>query len=170
MNTIGRLNKMTISLQKITPNLWFDYQAEEAANFYTSIFKNSKVVNVTRFKEGGRGPVGNVMTVAFELEGQSFTALNGGPHFTFSPAISFAVYCETQEEVDELWEKLSDDGVIEQCGWLRDKYGVSWQIIPTILMEMLNDSDSTKSERVMQAVLQMKKIEIYQLMEAFNEK
>ncbi|WP_205439597.1 VOC family protein [Peribacillus alkalitolerans] len=161
---------MTISLQKITPCLWFDHQAEEAANFYTSIFNNSKVLNITRLSEGGRGPVGNVMTVAFELEGQSFTALNGGPHFTFSPAISFAVSCETQEEVDVLWERLSENGVIEQCGWLRDQFGVSWQIIPTVLMEMLNDSDSTKSLRVMQAVLQMKKLDIGQLKEAFNNK
>ncbi|MCF6408156.1 VOC family protein [Pseudalkalibacillus salsuginis] len=159
---------MGISLSKITPNLWFDHQAEEAANFYVSIFDDSKIVNVTRYGEEGPGPEGSVLTVTFLIEGQSFVALNGGPHFTFSPAISFLVDCETQEELDGLWEKLSIGGEIEQCGWLRDKYGVSWQIVPTILREMLNDSDPERSQRVMKAMLQMKKINIEDLQKAYE--
>ncbi len=159
---------MGISLSKITPNLWFDHQAEEAANFYVSIFDDSKIVNVTRYGEAGPGPEGSVLTVTFLIEGQSFVALNGGPHFTFSPAISFLVDCETQEELDGLWEKLSIGGEIEQCGWLRDKYGVSWQIVPTVLREMLNDPDPEKSQRVMKAMLQMKKINIEDLQKAYE--
>ncbi len=153
-------------IQKITPCLWFDAQAEEAAKFYTSIFKNSKIVSMTRYGEAGHDvhdrPAGTVMTVAFELDGQAFTALNGGPVFTFNEAISFQVSCETQEELDYYWEKLSEGGdeQAQQCGWLKDKYGVSWQVIPTVLLEMLNDSDAEKSQRVMKAMLQMKKIDI----------
>lgn len=128
-------------MQKITPFLWFDDKAEEAVNFYTSIFKNSKIVNITRYGEVGPGPKGTVMIGTFQLDGQEFIALNGGPHFTFSEAISFLVNCETQEEVDELWEKLSEGGEKVECGWLKDKYGVSWQIVPTVLGEMMNDPD-----------------------------
>lgn len=153
-------------MQKITPFLWFDGKAEEAMNFYVSIFKNSKVVNISRFGEGGPGPKGTVMSATFQLEGQQFMALNGGPHFSFSPAISFFVSCETQEEVDDLWEKLSAGGQKERCGWLKDKYGLSWQIIPTVLGKLLNDPDPAKSKRVMQAMLQMNKIEIGKLKEA----
>jgi predicted 3-demethylubiquinone-9 3-methyltransferase (glyoxalase superfamily) len=156
-------------MQKITPFLWFDNQAEEAVNFYISIFKNSKIVSVTRYGEVGPGPKGSVMTVTFQLDGQSFMALNGGPHFTFSPAISFVVNCETQEEVDELWEKLSEGGEKVECGWLKDKYGVSWQIVPTVLGEMLNDPDPVKSQRVIQAVLKMKKIDIEGLKKAYEQ-
>jgi predicted 3-demethylubiquinone-9 3-methyltransferase (glyoxalase superfamily) len=157
-------------MQKITPYLWFDNQAEEAANYYVSIFKNSKIVNIARYGEAGPGPAGTVLTVAFELEGQDFVALNGGPQFTFSPAISFFVNCETQDEVDELWEKLSEGGAAEQCGWLKDKYGVSWQIIPAVLIEMLNDPDPEKSPRVMKAMLQMDKIDIDGLKQAYEER
>ncbi|MFI5173694.1 MAG: VOC family protein [Terriglobia bacterium] len=153
-------------MQKITPFLWFDGKTEEAMNFYVSIFKNSKVVNISRYGEGGPAPKGTVMSTTFQLEGQQFMALNGGPAFTFSHAISFFVNCETQEEVDELWEKLSAGGQKERCGWLKDKYGVSWQIIPSVLGEMLNDPDPVKSSRVMQAMLQMNKIDINRLKEA----
>jgi predicted 3-demethylubiquinone-9 3-methyltransferase (glyoxalase superfamily) len=160
-------------MQKITPFLWFDNQAEEAVNFYASIFKNSKIGSISRYGEAGvevsGRPKGTVMTVAFELEGQEFVALNGGPVFKFSPAISFVVNCKTQEEVDELWENLSDGGKIEQCGWLEDKYGVSWQIVPTVLVEMLNDPDTKKSQRVMETLLQMKKIDIEGLKKAYAE-
>ena len=164
------MNKKTI-VQKITPDLWFDNSAEEAAKFYTSIFKNSKIIHVARYGEAaakvsGR-PKGTVMTVIFELEGQRFMALNGGPVFKFSPAISFLVNCETQEEVDNLWEKLSEGGEKEQCGWLKDKFGVSWQVVPNILGEMLQDKDAKKSERVMEAMLQMKKIDIEGLKKAY---
>jgi predicted 3-demethylubiquinone-9 3-methyltransferase (glyoxalase superfamily) len=159
-------------MQKITPFLWFDDKAEEAVNFYVSIFKNSKITGITHYGEAGSEaagrPKGTVMTIAFQLDGQEFVALNGGPVFTFSPAISFVVNCETQEEVDRLWEKLSEGGEIEQCGWLRDKYGVSWQIVPTILAEMLQDKNAEKSERVMKAMLQMKKIDIKGLRQAFR--
>jgi predicted 3-demethylubiquinone-9 3-methyltransferase (glyoxalase superfamily) len=157
------------TMQKITPFLWFDNQAEEAMNFYTSIFKNSKIGNVTRYGEGGPGPAGTVMTATFQLDGQEFMALNGGPHFTFSPAISFFVNCETQEEVDELWEKLSEGGETEQCGWLKDKYGVSWQIVPTILGEMLQDKDPEKSKRVTEAMLKMDKLDIKILRQAYEQ-
>lgn len=157
-------------MQKITPFLWFDDQAEEAANFYTSIFKNSKLGSIARYgkaaaKVAGR-PEGTAMTVEFELGGQKFVALNGGPQFKFTEAISFLVDCESQEEVDELWEKLSEGGEEGPCGWLKDKYGVSWQIVPSILPKLLQDKDSQKAERVMKAMLQMKKIEIDDLKKA----
>ena len=157
-------------MQKITPFLWFDSQAEEAARYYTSIFKNSKIVNTMRFGEGGPAPAGTVMTVEFQLEGQDFVALNGGPHFTFSPAISFFVGCQTQKEVDDLWNKLSAGGQIEQCGWLKDKNGVSWQIVPVILREMLQDKDPQRARRVMEAMLQMKKLDIKALQDAHKGK
>jgi predicted 3-demethylubiquinone-9 3-methyltransferase (glyoxalase superfamily) len=156
-------------MQKITPFLWFDNQAEEAMNFYVSVFKNSKVVKVTRYGDAGPGPKGTVMSATFELEGQTFYALNGGPVFSFTPAISFFVSCETQQEVDELWEKLSADGKKERCGWLTDKYGLSWQIIPTALGEMLGDKDPEKAGRVMQAMMQMDKIEIEGLKRAYAQ-
>jgi predicted 3-demethylubiquinone-9 3-methyltransferase (glyoxalase superfamily) len=163
-------------MQKISPCLWFDDQGEDAAKFYTSIFKDSKMGDVTRYgKEGyeihGREE-GTVMTVEFEIEGQKFLALNGGPIFKFNEAISFQVYCETQEEVDYYWEKLSEGGdeKAQQCGWLKDKYGVSWQIVPTILIKMLKDKDSEKSQRVMKAMLQMHKLDISTLKKAYEEK
>lgn len=163
-------------MQKISPCLWFDDQGEEAAKFYTSIFKDSKIGDVTRYgKEGyeihGREE-GTVMTVEFEIEGQKFLALNGGPIFKFNEAISFQVYCETQEEVDYYWKKLSEGGdeKAQQCGWLKDKYGVSWQIVPTILIKMLKDKDSEKSQRVMKAMLQMHKLDISTLKKAYEEK
>ena len=162
-------------MQKITPFLWFDDQAEKAAKFYTSIFKNSKVGKITRYgesaeKAAGR-PAGSVMTVEFELEGQKFTALNGGPVFKFNESISFVVNCDTQEEVDSFWEKLSADGGQEsQCGWLRDKFGVSWQVVPRALINMLQDKDPKKSERVMKAMLQMQKLDIKTLEDAYAGK
>jgi len=155
-------------MQKITPFLWFNDQAEEAMNFYTSIFKYSKIVSVTRYGEAGPGPKGTVMMGTFQLEGQEFMALNGGPLFTFTEAISFFVDCKTQQEVDELWEKLSAGGKTSQCGWLKDKYGVSWQIVPTALRELLSDPDPEKSTRVMQAMLKMTKIEIDVLKRAYE--
>lgn len=155
-------------MQKITPFLWFDGQAEEAMNFYVSIFKNSKRGRITHYGEGGPRPNRKVMSVTFRLEGQEFMGLNGGPHFTFSPAISFFVDCKTQKEVDELWEKLSEGGEKGQCGWLKDKYGVSWQIIPDVLGKMLNDPDLQKSQRVMKAMMQMKKIDIKSLKQAYD--
>ncbi|MGH7432777.1 MAG: VOC family protein [Candidatus Methylomirabilales bacterium] len=160
-------------IQRITPCLWFDDQAEAAVAFYTAIFRNSKIVSVTRYGEAGREihgrPAGTVMTVAFELDGQAFTALNGGPVFKFNEAISFQVHCETQEEVDYYWEKLSAGGdeKAQQCGWLKDKYGVSWQVVPTVLIEMLKDPDAEKSQRVMEAMLRMKKIDIGKLRRAY---
>jgi predicted 3-demethylubiquinone-9 3-methyltransferase (glyoxalase superfamily) len=154
-------------MQKITPFLWFDGKAEEAMNFYISIFKNSKVLSVTRYGEAGPGPKGTVMTANFELDGQGFVALNGGPLFTFTEAISFVVNCETQQEVDEFWEKLSKGGAKSRCGWLKDKYGLSWQVVPTVLTEMIQDKDAEKSQRVMQAMLQMDKIEIESLQRAY---
>jgi predicted 3-demethylubiquinone-9 3-methyltransferase (glyoxalase superfamily) len=156
-------------MQKIAPFLWFDNQAEEAMNFYVSIFKNSKVLNITRYGEDGPGPKGTVMSATFQLEGQTFYALNGGPLFSFTPAISLFVNCETQQEVDELWEKLSTGGKKERCGWLKDKYGLSWQIIPTVLGEMLGDKDPQKARRVMQAMMQMDKIEIKGLKHAYDQ-
>jgi len=163
-------------MQKISPCLWFDDKAEEAAKFYTSIFKESKIGDVMRYgKEGyeihGREE-GTVMTVEFEIEGQKFLGLNGGPIFKFNEAISFQVYCETQKEVDYYWEKLSEGGdeKAQQCGWLKDKYGVSWQIVPTILIKMLKDKDSEKSQRVMKAMLQMHKLDISTLKKAYEEK
>jgi predicted 3-demethylubiquinone-9 3-methyltransferase (glyoxalase superfamily) len=154
-------------MQKITPFLWFEDQAEEAANFYTSIFKNSKLGSVTRYGEGGPGPEGSAMTVSFELEGLQFTALNGGPEFNFTEAVSFLVDCKSQEEVDYLWEKLSEGGEEGPCGWLKDKFGLSWQIIPTALTEMLNDPDPEKARRVTEAMLQMKKIDVPTLEQAY---
>jgi predicted 3-demethylubiquinone-9 3-methyltransferase (glyoxalase superfamily) len=155
-------------MQKITPFLWFDGNAEEAASFYTSIFKNSKILNVARYGEAGPGPKGSAMTVTFQLEGQQFIALNGGPHYTFTPAISFFVNCETQAEVDEFWNKLSAGGKDVQCGWLKDKFGVSWQIIPKALMELMGDKDPVKSQRVFKAMLQMTKIDIEGLKRAYR--
>jgi predicted 3-demethylubiquinone-9 3-methyltransferase (glyoxalase superfamily) len=155
-------------MQKITPFLWFDHQAEEAMNFYVSIFKNSKVGRVTRYGEAAPGPKGTVMSATFQLDGQDFFALNGGPHFTFSPAVSFFVNCETQQEVDELWEKLSAGGKKERCGWLKDKYGLSWQIIPSALGKMLGDQDAEKAKKVMQAMLQMDKIDIKGLQQGYD--
>jgi predicted 3-demethylubiquinone-9 3-methyltransferase (glyoxalase superfamily) len=146
--------------QRITPFLWFDGQAEEAANFYVSIFPNSKVSATSRYGEAGPGPKGSVMTIAFDLDGLSFTALNGGPMFKFTEAISLVVHCETQAEVDHYWDKLSAGGQQVQCGWLKDKYGLSWQIVPNALMELVQDKDPAKSQRVMAAMMQMKKIDI----------
>ncbi len=160
-------------MQKITPFLWFDDRAEEAANFYTSVFRNSKIVSVARYGEARAKasgmPKGTAMTVAFQLDGQEFVALNGGPHFTFTEAISFVVSCTTQEEVDYYWEKLAEGGVekAQQCGWLKDKFGLSWQIVPAVLPKMLQDKDPKKSERVMKALLQMKKLDINALKQAY---
>jgi predicted 3-demethylubiquinone-9 3-methyltransferase (glyoxalase superfamily) len=154
-------------MQKITPFLWFDRSAEQAANFYVSIFKNSSISSVSRYGEDGPQP-GMAMMVTFQLDGQELMALNGGPEFSFSPAISFFVNCETQAEVDNLWEKLSEGGEKSRCGWLTDKFGLSWQIVPTVLGEMLADQDPQKSGRVMQAMLQMDKIDIAVLQEAYN--
>jgi predicted 3-demethylubiquinone-9 3-methyltransferase (glyoxalase superfamily) len=153
--------------QRITPFLWFNENAEEAMNFYTSIFKNSKVLNVSRYGDAGPGPSGTVMSAIFQLDGQEFMALNGGPEFNFTEAISFFVKCETQEEVDDLWQKLTEGGEESQCGWLKDKYGLSWQIIPNALVEMLGDKDPDKAGRVMRAMLQMRKIDINTLKEAY---
>jgi predicted 3-demethylubiquinone-9 3-methyltransferase (glyoxalase superfamily) len=155
-----------VPIQKITPFLWFDHQAEEAARFYTSIFPNSKINKVTRYNEAGPGPAGSVMTVEFQLEGQSFVALNGGPHFKFTEAISFVVNCETQDEVDNYWEKLSADGAEVQCGWLKDKYGLSWQVVPTALIKLLSDPDPEKAKRVMKVMFMMKKLDIRALEQA----
>ena len=155
-------------MQKITPFLWFDSQAEEAMNFYVSIFRNSKIGRVTRYGDAGPGPKGTVMSATFMLDGQEFMALNGGPLFAFTPAISFLVDCKSQEEVDDLWEKLSAGGKQDRCGWLKDKFGLSWQIIPSTLGEMLNDKDPEKSRRVMQAMLQMNKIDIEGLKRAHS--
>jgi predicted 3-demethylubiquinone-9 3-methyltransferase (glyoxalase superfamily) len=156
-------------MQKITPFLWFDDQAEEAMNFYVSIFKNSKVISTTRYGDEGPGPKGAVMTATFQLDGQELIALNGGPEFKFTEAISFFVNCETQEEVDGLWDKLSEGGEEGRCGWLKDKYGLSWQIVPTVLGELLNDTDPAKSQRVMKAMLQMNKIDIAGLKRAYKQ-
>jgi len=156
-------------MPKITPFLWFDNQAEEAANFYVSIFKNSKIVAATRYGEAGPGPQGSVMTVVFQLDGQEFIALNGGPQFKFTEAISFSVDCKTQQEVDEYWEKLTAGGEEGPCGWLKDKYGLSWQINPTILGELLQDKDAAKARRVMETMLKMKKIDISLLKQAYEQ-
>ncbi len=155
-------------MQKITPFLWFDGKAEEAANFYVSIFKNSKIGSVTRSGDAGPGPKGTVMIVTFSLDGLEFTALNGGPQYKFSPAISFFVNCETQGEVDELWGKLSEGGDQLQCAWLRDKHGVSWQIVPSALRQLMQDKDPVKSQRVFKAMLQMTKIDIEGLKRAYR--
>jgi len=160
--------------QKITPFLWFDDKAEEAAKFYTSIFKNSKIGNITRYDEEAAGPTGrpagSVMTVDFQLGGQEFVALNGGPMFKFTEAISFVVNCENQEEVDYFWSKLSAGGGESRCGWLKDKFGLSWQVVPTVLTEMLTDKDTAKAKRVMHAMLQMDKIDIAVLKKAYDQK
>ncbi|MGY0064598.1 VOC family protein [Streptomyces sp. LZ34] len=156
-------------MQKITTFLWFDHQAEEAAHHYTSIFDDSRVVDIQRYGEAGPGEAGTVMTVTFELAGQRFIALNGGPHFTFTEAISLSVDCATQEEVDELWARLGDGGEEGPCGWLKDKYGLSWQIVPGKLMELLRDPDPVKSARVTKAMLGMKKIDIQGLVDAYEQ-
>jgi predicted 3-demethylubiquinone-9 3-methyltransferase (glyoxalase superfamily) len=163
--------RMRKTLQRITPFLWFDDQAEDAVRFYVSIFENSKIGSVARYDEeaakaSGR-PQGSVMTVAFELDGQDFTALNGGPLFKFTEAVSFVVNCETQDEVDHFWQRLSAGGQQVQCGWLKDKFGVSWQVVPTVLSEMLQDKDREKSKRVMAAMLKMKKLDIAALKKAY---
>jgi predicted 3-demethylubiquinone-9 3-methyltransferase (glyoxalase superfamily) len=157
-------------MQKITSFLWYDGQAEEAANFYVSIFKNSKMGNISRYGDAGPGPKGSIMSVTFQIEGQEFFALNGGPQFKFTPAISFFVNCETQQEVDDLWEKLSAGGRTDRCGWLQDKFGVSWQIIPTVLGQLLGDKDPERAKRAMQAMLQMTKIDIQKLQQAAEAK
>jgi predicted 3-demethylubiquinone-9 3-methyltransferase (glyoxalase superfamily) len=161
-------------MQKITPFLWFNDNAEEAVKFYTSVFKNSKIGKIARYDEAGEKasgrPKGSVMTVEFELEGQEFVALNGGPHFKFTEAISFVVNCETQEEVDYYWEKLSAGGKEVQCGWLKDKYGLSWQIVPKVLGELLSDKDAAKAQRVMDAMLKMVKLDIKKLKQAAKQK
>jgi predicted 3-demethylubiquinone-9 3-methyltransferase (glyoxalase superfamily) len=163
---------MTTKIQRITPFLWFDSQAEAAVNFYTSIFRNSKILTTTRYGEEGAAasgrPKGTIMTVAFQLDGQNFVALNGGPVFKFTEAISFVVNCESQDEVDHFWEKLSEGGdeKAQQCGWLKDKYGLSWQVVPSVLSDLLSDPDPEKSRRVMKALLQMKKIDIETLRRA----
>lgn len=153
---------------KITPFLWFDDKAEEAMNFYVSIFKNSKILGIDRFGKKGQVPGGEVLVANYRLEGQEFLALNGGPHYTFSSATSFLVNCETQQEVDHLWDKLSQGGESQGCGWLKDKYGVTWQIVPTILPQLLKDKDPAKAERVRAAMLKMQKIEIKVLKEAYD--
>jgi predicted 3-demethylubiquinone-9 3-methyltransferase (glyoxalase superfamily) len=156
-------------MQKITTFLWFDRNAEEAMNFYVSIFKNSKILKVARYGDAGPGPKGSVMAATFQLEGQEFQALNGGPQYKFTPAISLFVNCETQQEVDELWKRLSEGGREDQCGWLTDKFGLSWQIIPTLLPRLLSDKDARKSQSVMKAMLQMKKIDSKKLQQAYDQ-
>jgi predicted 3-demethylubiquinone-9 3-methyltransferase (glyoxalase superfamily) len=157
------------SVQKVTPFLWFDHQADEAAAFYTSVFPNSRVTGVTHYGEGAPIPAGTVMTVAFELDGQKFTALNGGPHFKFTEAISFVVHCDTQQEVDHFWDRLSGDGgEVIQCGWLKDKFGVTWQIVPTAFIEMMKDQDAARKGRVMKAMMKMKKLVIADLEAAWR--
>jgi len=159
------------SKQKITTYLWFDDNAEEAMNFYVSIFKNSKILDVTRYGDAGPGPKGTVMCGTFQLEGQQFIALNGGPHFKFTEAISLFVNCETQEEVDDLWNKLTaGGGAPSQCGWLKDRFGLSWQIVPSVLLEMLADKDAEKARRVMEAMLQMSKIDVNRLKQAYEQR
>ncbi|OHC79157.1 MAG: hypothetical protein A3H24_01100 [Rhodoferax sp. RIFCSPLOWO2_12_FULL_60_11] len=155
-------------MQKITPFLWFDSQAEEAMNFYVSIFRNSKVLTVNRYGDAGPGPKGTVMTANFLLDGQEFVALNGGPQYKFTPAISFVVNCESQQEVDDLWDKLSAGGREDPCGWLQDKFGVSWQIVPSVLVKLLSDPDPVKAQRVMAAMMKMKKIDIAALKRAYE--
>jgi len=155
-------------LQRITPFLWFDRDAEDAARFYTSIFENSRIVSLSRYGDAGPGPKGSVMVVVFELAGQRFMALNGGPQFKFTEAVSFLVDCETQRDVDGLWSRLSDGGATGRCGWLKDKFGLSWQIVPTALGRMMADKDPGKSRRVMEAMLQMDKLDIARLQHAYN--
>jgi predicted 3-demethylubiquinone-9 3-methyltransferase (glyoxalase superfamily) len=159
---------MNIQNQKITPFLWFDNNAEEAVSFYTSIFKNSKISTVVRYGEAGPGPKGSVMTIAFELDGVKFTALNGGPVFKFTEAISLVVNCDTQQEVDEFWTRLTEGGQEVQCGWLKDKFGLSWQIVPTAMVTLLQDPDPAKSKRVMTAMFQMKKLDLAVLKTAYE--
>jgi predicted 3-demethylubiquinone-9 3-methyltransferase (glyoxalase superfamily) len=154
------------AMHKITPCLWFDNQAEEAMNFYVSIFRNSKTGAITRYGDAGPGPKGGVMTVEFELDGRPFVGLNGGPIFKFTEAVSFIVHCDSQEEVDDLWERLSEGGEKSQCGWLKDKFGLSWQIVPVALMELMKGHDARKTQKVMQAMLQMKKLDIAKLNQA----
>ncbi|MBI5294357.1 MAG: VOC family protein [Chloroflexi bacterium] len=156
-------------MQKITPFLWFDNQAEEAVNFYTSVFKNSKILSIARYGEAGPGPAGAVMTANFELNGQEFVALNGGPVFKFTEAVSFVVNCETQAEVDHYWEKLSEGGETSRCGWLKDKFGLSWQIVPTVLGELMSAGDPERANRVTQAMLQMDKLDIGVLQAAYEQ-
>ena len=160
---------MSKSLQKITPFLWFDHEAEEAARFYTTVFENSRIEAVTRYGESGPGPKGSVMTVAFELDGQKFVALNGGPAYKFTEAISFVVNCENQQEVDEMWEKLSSGGKEIECGWLKDRYGLCWQIVPAVFFEMMQDPDAERKERVIRAMFQMKKFDIAGLEAAYRQ-
>jgi predicted 3-demethylubiquinone-9 3-methyltransferase (glyoxalase superfamily) len=155
-------------MQKITPFLWYNDNAEEAVDFYRGIFKDTKVTGMTHYGEAGPGLKGSVMTIAFELFGQEFTAINGGPHFQFTPAVSFVVNCETQEEVDKYWDALSAGGRLDQCGWLQDKYGLSWQITPVVLIEMLQDEDAEKRERVMAAMMKMVKLDIAALKQAYD--
>jgi predicted 3-demethylubiquinone-9 3-methyltransferase (glyoxalase superfamily) len=157
-------------MQKITPFLWFDTQAEEAANFYISLFKDSKITSSVRYGEGGPGKPGTVMSVNFQLEGQDFIALNGGPVYAFTPAISFFVDCATQAEVDRLWDRLTEGGEEVQCGWLKDKFGLSWQIVPSGLNELLNGKDAEGSRRAMQAMLQMKKLDLEKMRQAYEQK
>ena len=152
----------------ITPFLWFDNNAEEAMNFYVSVFKNSKIGKVTRYGEAGPGPAGSVMTVEFELDGQEFVGLNGGPHFKFTEAVSFTVRCETQEEIDYYWDKLSEGGQTSRCGWLKDKFGLSWQVEPRILGDLMADKDPEKAKRVMEAMLKMDKIDIEPIKRAYE--
>ncbi len=158
--------KGIVSIQRITPFLWFDRQAEEAANFYVSVFPNSKVVKVVRYGAAGPGPAGSAMSVEFQIEGQSFVAFNGGPHFKFTEAISFVVHCRTQAEVDAYWEKLSAGGEPSRCGWLKDRFGLSWQVVPTVLPELLSDPDPETATRVTKAMLAMKKLDIRALEQA----
>ena len=155
-------------MQKITPFLWFDNNAEEAMNFYVSVFKNSKITSLTRFGDAGPGPKGTVMTGIFQIEGQEFYALNGGPQFKFTPAISLFVNCQSQQEIDDLWEKLSECGKKDQCGWLTDKFGLTWQIVPSVLGKLLHSSDPVRSNRVMKVMLQMNKLDIQQLQQAYD--
>jgi predicted 3-demethylubiquinone-9 3-methyltransferase (glyoxalase superfamily) len=159
-----------MSMQKIIPNLWFDSQAEEAVKFYISLIENSSIGAIARYGDTGPGPKGSVMTIAFKLAGQDFLALNGGPMYTFSPAISFIINCKTQKEIDRLWEELSRGGEKQVCGWLRDKFGVSWQIVPEVLAEMMKDKDPERTNRVMEALLKMEKIDIKGLEKAYGGK
>ena len=155
-------------MQKITPFLWFDHQAEQAANFYVSVFKNAKVLGVSRYGDAGPGPKGSVMTVNFSIDGQEFVALNGGPHYKINPAISFVVNCTTQDEIDYYWTKLTEGGQEVQCGWLTDRFGVSWQVVPTVLAEYAMDKDPAKANRAMQAMMHMKKLDIAGLKRAYE--
>jgi predicted 3-demethylubiquinone-9 3-methyltransferase (glyoxalase superfamily) len=167
--TTHERRRETLAVQTITPFLWFDQQAEEAAQLYTSVFPNSKIVKTVRYGPAGPGPAGSVMTVEFQLDGQTFVALNGGPIFKFSEAVSFVVNCETQDEVDHYWTKLSAGGTEVQCGWLKDKFGLSWQIVPTALPRLLSDPDPVKAQRVMTAMLTMKKLDIRALQQAHDQ-